>query len=64
MRPRIYVCGRILVGSNSRTAYVLTESYHHWQATGQNTVNMGSNVRNGIVAALGVAVLAYAGSWA
>nr|WP_324617571.1 DUF2875 family protein [Herbaspirillum camelliae] len=41
----------------------MNEDYHQWQSTGQETVNMGSGIRNGVLVALGIAALAYAGSW-
>jgi len=46
------------------SAYIMTESYHQWQITGQETMNMGSNIRNGILGALGIAVVAFVGNLA
>nr|WP_305882121.1 DUF2875 family protein [Herbaspirillum sp. WGmk3] len=41
----------------------MNEDYRYWQSTGQEAVDMGSGIRNGVLAALTIAVLAYAGSW-
>ncbi|AEK62630.1 type VI lipase adapter Tla3 domain-containing protein [Collimonas fungivorans] len=65
MRPRIwpYAAGFLLVAI-IWTVYVMVGNYHHWQATGQETMYMGSSIRNGVLAALGIALLAYGGSLA
>jgi hypothetical protein len=65
MRPRIwpYAAGFLLVAI-IWTIYVMVGNYNHWQATGQETSYMGSSIRNGVLAALGIAILAYGGSLA
>ncbi|WP_288407570.1 DUF2875 family protein [uncultured Herbaspirillum sp.] len=65
MKPRIwpYVTGFVLAAL-LWAAYMMNVSYHQWQTTGQEMMDMGSSIRNGVLAALGVAILAYAGSWA
>lgn len=65
MRPRIwpYATGFLLVAI-VWTVYVMAGSYHYWQATGQEMSHMGSSIRNGVLAALGIAILAYGGSLA
>lgn len=65
MKPRIwpYAAGFLLVAI-IWTIYVMVGNYNHWQATGQETMYMGSSIRNGVLAALGIAILAYGGSLA
>ncbi|UWE18273.1 type VI lipase adapter Tla3 domain-containing protein [Herbaspirillum huttiense] len=63
MRPRIWpYVATFLLGAALWTGYIVNEDYHHWQSTGQETENMGSGIRNGVLTILGIAVLAYAGS--
>ncbi|WP_039787364.1 type VI lipase adapter Tla3 domain-containing protein, partial [Herbaspirillum huttiense] len=65
MKPRIWpYAAAFLVGVFLWTGYIMNDSYHYWQTTGQEMMDMGSSIRNGILAVLGIAVLAYGGSWA
>ncbi len=65
MKPRIWPYAvAFLVGVFLWTGNIMNESYHYWQTTGQETMDMGSSIRNGVLAVLGITVLAYAGSWA
>jgi len=65
MKPRIWPYAvAFLVGVFLWTGNIMNESYHYWQTTGQEMVDMGSSIRNGVLAVLGITVLAYAGSWA
>ncbi|HWW07668.1 type VI lipase adapter Tla3 domain-containing protein [Collimonas sp.] len=65
MRPRIWpYAAAFLLVAIIWTVYVMAGSYNHWQATGQETSYMGSSIRNGVLAALGIAVLAYGASFA
>jgi len=65
MRPRIWpYLAAFLLMALLWSAYIMTESYHQWQITGQETMNMGSNIRNGILGALGIAVVAFVGNLA
>jgi len=65
MRPRIWAyLAAFLLMALLWSAYIMTDSYHQWQITGQETMNMGSNIRNGILVALGIAVVAFVGNLA
>ncbi|WP_083893482.1 type VI lipase adapter Tla3 domain-containing protein [Herbaspirillum sp. B65] len=65
MKPRIWpYAAAFLVGVFLWTGYIMNESYHQWQTTGQETMDMGSSIRNGVLIVLGIAVLTYGGSWA
>ncbi|RAM62434.1 hypothetical protein RB25_00120 [Herbaspirillum rubrisubalbicans] len=64
MKPRLWpYVAAFLVGAALWTGYIMNEGYQYWQSTGQEAVDMGSSIRNGILALLGIAALAYAGSW-
>jgi hypothetical protein len=46
------------------TAAVTYHHYHIWQTTGLEAPNMGSSIRNGILVAAGIALVAYGASFA
>ncbi len=46
------------------TLRVMAGYYEHWQATGIQAPDMGINIRNGILAAAGIAVALYGGGFA
>ena len=45
------------------TLYVMTGYYEHWQATGTQAPDMGISIRNGVLAAAGIAVALYGASF-
>ncbi|WP_233196035.1 type VI lipase adapter Tla3 domain-containing protein [Trinickia soli] len=46
------------------TFLVMNHYYRIWQATGEDAIGMGSNIRNGILVALGLALAAYGAHFA
>ena len=46
------------------TLYVMTGYYEHWQATGTQAPDMGISIRNGVLAAAGIAVALYGAGFA
>jgi hypothetical protein len=65
MKPRIwpYV---IAFGLTSIVwaIYVASSYYSYWESTGEEMPNMGSSIRNGVLAVLAVLVAAYAAMFA
>jgi Protein of unknown function (DUF2875) len=65
MKPRIwpYVVGFISLAI-VWTLYVMSDHYRYWESTDQEMPNMGSSIRNGVLAVLGLLVAAYAATFA
>lgn len=46
------------------TIYVMANHYSYWESTGQEMPQMGSRIRNGVLAVLGLSIAAYAAIFA
>ncbi|KVG18460.1 hypothetical protein WJ28_07195, partial [Burkholderia thailandensis] len=64
MKPRIWpFAAAFALIALGWTFLVMTQHYHHWQATGQEMPGMARSIRNGVLVALGVVAAAFAVSY-
>ncbi|HEM7849809.1 DUF2875 family protein [Burkholderia multivorans] len=62
-RPRIWpYAAAFVVVAIVWTIFVMARHYSYWQTTGQEMPQMGSSIRNGVLAVLALAALAYGAS--